>query len=308
VEEFDGGMRAELGLEVGEIFFDAGEELGAEGVALGEEYGEGGLGGGTEREIGVGDDFEAVEGRADLGGGSCDGDPGDFHLGESGDFGEAAEGEGKDFGVGGEGFSWSGVEGKIQEDFVDEQREIAFLAESVQACEFFGLDVGAGGVVGMDKQNRAGARGEGVFEGLEIDEPAVGVGEGVGFQMDVLKAGEKIEEGVAGFGEEEFVARVAEEAEGVGVGFAGAGGEKDGFGIDGGLVVVEIVAGDFLAGGEGAFGLRVVGEGGGILKCGEDGGGIVVEIALGGIRGGEVEEGSAVGAEFVEGDGEGIAS
>jgi len=37
------------------------------------------------------------------------------------------------------------------------------------------------------------------------------------------------------------------------------GGEEEGFGIDGGLVVVEIIAGDFAASGEGAFGLRVVG-------------------------------------------------
>jgi hypothetical protein len=120
VEELDVGMGAELGLEMGEIFLDAGEELRAEGVALSEEGGESGLGGGAEREIGVGNDFEAIESEADLGGGSGDGEPGDFHLRESGDFGEAAEGEGEDFGVGGEGFSRSGVEGEIEEDFVDD--------------------------------------------------------------------------------------------------------------------------------------------------------------------------------------------
>jgi len=32
----------------------------------------------------------------------------------------------------------------------------------------------------MYEKDGAGARSEGVFEGLEIDEPAVGVGEGVG--------------------------------------------------------------------------------------------------------------------------------
>jgi len=105
---------------VGEIFLDAGEELRAEGVALSEEGGEGGLGGGAEREIGVGDDFEAVEGGADLGGRSGDGEPGDFHLGESGNFREAAEGESEDFGVGSEGFSGRGVKGEIEEDFVDD--------------------------------------------------------------------------------------------------------------------------------------------------------------------------------------------
>ena len=159
----------------------------------------------------------------------------------------------------------------------------------------------------MDEKDRACAWRDGVFEGLEIDEPAVGVGEGVWDEVDVLQAGEKFEEGIAGFGEKEFVAGIAEEAEGVGIGFAGAGGEEEGFRIDGGLVVVEIIAGDFLAGGEGAFGLWVVGERGGILEGGEDSGGIVVEAALGGIGGGEIEERYTGSAEFVEGDGEAIA-
>ena len=73
VEEFASGVRAELGLEVGVVFADPGEELGPEGVALVEERGECGLGGGAEGEVGVGDDFEAVEGRADLGVGAGDG-------------------------------------------------------------------------------------------------------------------------------------------------------------------------------------------------------------------------------------------
>jgi hypothetical protein len=73
VEEFASGVGAELGLEVGAIFADAREELGAERVALGEERGEGGLGGGAEGEIGVGDDFKAIEGGTDLGIGGGDG-------------------------------------------------------------------------------------------------------------------------------------------------------------------------------------------------------------------------------------------
>jgi len=74
------------------------------------------------------------------------------------------------------------------------------------------------------------------------------------------------------------------------------------------LVVVEIVAGDFAAGCECAFGLRIVGERGGILEGGEDGGGIVTEATLGGIGSGEIEERDAGGSEFVEGEGEAIAS
>ena len=220
---------------------------------------------------------------------------------ESGNLGEAAEGEGEDFGIGGEGFAGWGVEGEIEEDLVDDQGEIVFFANSIEAVEFFGLHVRAGGIVGMDEKNRAGTRRDGVFERLEIDEPTVGVGEGVWDEVDVLQAGQEFEEGIAGSGEEEFVAGIAEEAEGVGVGFAGAGGEEERFRIDGGLVIFEIVADDFVAGGESALGLRVVSERGGILEGGEDGGGIVVEAALGGIGGGEIEERGAAGAEFVEG-------
>jgi hypothetical protein len=133
-----------------------------------------------------------------------------------------------------------------------------FFANGVEAGEFFGLDVGSGGVVGMDEEDGAGARGDGPFEGLEIDEPAVSVGEGIGFQMDVLEAGEKFEEWIAGFGEKKFVVGIGEETKGVGVGFAGAGSEEEGIWIEGGLVIVEIVAGNFLAGDEGAFGLGIV--------------------------------------------------
>ena len=89
-------------------------------MALGEEHRESGLGGGAEGEEGVGGDFEAIEGGADLRRGTGDGEPGDFHLGESGNFGKAAEGEGEDFGVGGEGSARSGIEGEVEEDFVDD--------------------------------------------------------------------------------------------------------------------------------------------------------------------------------------------
>ena len=73
VEEFDGGMVAELGLEMGEIFVDTSKELRAERVALGEQGWKRGLGGGAEGEIGIGDDFEAIEGGADLRGRAGDG-------------------------------------------------------------------------------------------------------------------------------------------------------------------------------------------------------------------------------------------
>jgi len=38
-----------------------------------------------------------------------------------------------------------------------------FLAKSVEAGEFFGVDIRAGGIVGMDEKNGTGARREGAF-------------------------------------------------------------------------------------------------------------------------------------------------
>jgi len=73
------------------------KELLAEGVALGEEGGERGLRWSAERKISVGDDFEALESRPDKGVRAGDGEPGDFHLWECGDFRDAAEGKGEDF-------------------------------------------------------------------------------------------------------------------------------------------------------------------------------------------------------------------
>ena len=261
---------------------------------------------GAKREVRVGDDFEALERGMHESGGAGDGDPGDFHLRECGDFGEAAESEGECERVCGEGFVRLGVEGEVEEDFVGDEGEMVFQAESVKAVEFFGLHVGTGGVVGMNEKDGAGARGDGAFEGLKIDEPALGVLERVWDELDVLKAGEKFEQRVAGFGEKEFVTGICKQAENVGVGFAGAGGEEEGFGVDGGVVVVEVVAGDLVARGKGAFGLRVVLQGSGVVKGGEDGFGIVAESALRRIGSGEVEKRDAAGAEFVQGEGEAI--
>ncbi len=135
----------------------------------------------------------------------------------------------------------------------------------------------------------------------------MGIGERVRNKVNVLEAGEKFEEWVAGLGEKKFVAGIAEQAECVGVGFAGAGGEEEGFGLDGGAMVIKIVAGDFLASRESALWLRMVDESRGILECGENSPGIVVKTALRGIGRGEIEEGNSSGAEFVERQREAVA-
>ena len=159
----------------------------------------------------------------------------------------------------------------------------------------------------MDKEYGAGARRDGAFERLKINEPAVCIFERVRDKANVLKTGKEFEERIAWFRKEDFIAGITEQAEDMRVGFAGACGEKKGFRIDNGLVVVDVVAGDFTASCNGTFRLGVVLQCVGILETREDGFGIVVEAALGGVRCGQIKEWDAGGAEFVEGDGEAIA-
>ena len=140
--------------------------------------------------------------------------------------------------------------------------------------------MGASGIVGMNEEDGTGVRGNGTFEGAKINEPALGVFEGVRNKVDVLQAGEEFEQRIAGFGEQEFLAGIAEQAEHVGVGFAGAGGKQERFRIDSDVMVVEVVPNDFAAGGERAFRLGIVDERCEILEGREDASGIVMEAAL----------------------------
>src|SRR5262249_32680615 len=61
----------------------------------------------------------------------------------------------------------------------------------------------------------------------EVDLPAVMVDEGITDEADVVEVSKKIEERVAGGGNQYFVAGIAQQAKKIGVAFAGAGGEKE---------------------------------------------------------------------------------
>jgi hypothetical protein len=102
-------------------------------------------------------------------------------------------------------------------------------AEAFEGFALGGGDEVAGGVVGVDDEDGAGAGGDGGFEGVEVDGPAVPVVAGIVKQRvlaeaDVVEAGDEVEEGVAGAGDEDVVAGVAEEAEEEAVGRSGAMG------------------------------------------------------------------------------------
>ncbi len=152
-EEFALGLWVEKGLESSTVFANAIEKLRPQGVPLGQQRGKRGLCGSADGKKSVGDDFQTIERGTDERNRAGDGEPCDFHLRQRGDFGKAAKSEGKGFGVGSESFARQAVEGETQEDFVHDQSKIMFLADGVQAEELFGLDVGAGGIVGMDEEN-----------------------------------------------------------------------------------------------------------------------------------------------------------
>ena len=138
---------------------------------------------------GVSDDFQTLDRGLDKGSGAAGNQPGDFHLRKRGDFRDAAERERERFSVRGEGAAAIGVPSEIEEDFVRDQRELVLAAKRVQPGKLLRLNEGAGRVVRMDEKDGAGARRDGGFDGAEIEEPSVGVGQRVGNQANVVETG-----------------------------------------------------------------------------------------------------------------------
>ena len=86
----------------------------------------------------------------------------------------------------------------------------------------------------------------------------------------------------------------------MGIGFAGAGGEEDGLGVNGDPMIVEIVPGNFAACGKRALGLRIIAQRSVIAERGKNRLVVVVEAALRGIGRGEINEWNPGGAKFVK--------
>ena len=91
---------------------------------------------------------------------------------------------------------------------------------------------GAGGIVGMHDQHGPGTRRERRAQGDEINLPAVIVEQRIRNQADVGKIGEKFEQRIAGRGNQNFIARFAQQPKNVAVSFAGSRGEQDVFRIN----------------------------------------------------------------------------
>ena len=324
-------------VEDGEVGGDSAADLLLDGEAAGEPRGQSPLDGSVHREERVGDDFEAGEGLVGrlagglsaglvgslVGGvvgagaddGGYDGNPGDLHLREGGNFAEAAddvdgdafEAAGEALGLRGESGGLRGgvrglrgvvglggevrvrkvgAEAVVEEDLVDDEGEAELAAEPGELLGLGGFGEVAGGIVGVHDDDGARARSDGAADAFGVDLPAVLVDQRHRLEADVVEGGEEVEEGVAGLEDEDFVAGIAEQAEEKAVGLAGAGGEDDLLGIECDAVV-SIVGRDGLASGEKAVRLGVVAEGAGIGERVEQGR-RVGEAAARGIRGSEV--------------------
>lgn len=128
----------------------------------------------------------------------------------------------------------------VEEDLVDDQGESVPGADLLQP-EAFGVTGGVPGwVVGVDEEDGAGTGPDASLELVEVDPPAVVVEERVGAEADVFEVGQVVEEWVARLGDENLIARVAEQTEEVTVAFAGAGGQSDGVRGDGGSMITVI--------------------------------------------------------------------
>ena len=325
--------------ECGEVFGQAVLDLGADGGADFEEARGGGLNGGGDGEVGVGDEVEAGLRGGDEGRRAADVNPAELEVREAAGFGEAAEGEGerRDL-VRGEGLREFFVAGGgvIEEDLVGDEGEVAGGAEVEKAVGVFATaHEPAGGIVRMDDGDGAGGRSDGGGQGNVVELPEGIRGGGVGRRWlrrgwiaglrtasrrsgipprgeferiradaPAVEGGEVFDERVGRMGCEDFRAGVAEEFEEEAVGFAGAGGEVEAVGVDGGGAAVMVLGGDGFAGGAEAAGVGFVGGGSAAGEGVGDIGGGVMEAGLDGVGEGEVVDGQAGDAASGNGAGE----
>ncbi len=142
------------------------------------------------------------------------------------------------------------------------------------------------GLLGVDQHDGPGLGRDGPAQALRIDLPAVVVDQRRGFELHIVQHREKVEERVARLRDQDFAARIAEEAEEEAVGLAGAGGEDDLAGIEDDAVV-GVIAANSLTCAKQASGLRIVVQGLGIGERRQQSA-VEREAAASGIRGRKV--------------------
>src|SRR3954467_15240031 len=117
---------------------------------------------------------------------------------------------------------------------------------------------------------------------MKVDLPAVVVDQRIWDETHVLQLGEKIEQRIAWFGNEDFVTGIAEQTKSKRISFAGAGGEDERFRIDGWSVIMR----NRFACGKQALGLGIIVKRSRIAEGIENGGFVVFNFRAGGIGNG----------------------
>lgn len=220
-------------------------------------------------------------------------DPCHLHLWQAGDLGQAAEGEGQDCMVRREALDRSAVMRVIEKNFVGDDGERTRSADPVQLLAFLRRHQRSGRIVGMHHHHGARPGRDGAIQRVHVDQPAVVVDERIGHQTDILQARQELKQRIAGRGHQDFVAGVAQQAEQVGVGLAGARGQQHARRRDHDAEFGVIAAHRFTRGQQPER-LRSVFERLGIHQRAEDSGRIVGHAGSRRIRLGQVEHFPAV--------------
>src|SRR5438045_2058190 len=119
----------------------------------------------------------------------------------------------------------------VEKNFVRDERNFARGTELIQPGGFFSFYIGAGGIVGMDDQDGPRRWMDFFLQCFEINVPPMVVKKRVVHQANIVEVGQKLEQRIAGRRNQNFVIRIAEQAEEKRISLAGAGGEKDFLGI-----------------------------------------------------------------------------
>src|SRR5947209_16406802 len=85
----------------------------------------------------------------------------------------------------------------------------------------------SGGIIGVDNDHPAGALGHGLLQGMKIKLPTMVINQRIAREFYVLNIGEEIKQRITGSRDQQFITRIAQQAEYERVCLAGAGGEDD---------------------------------------------------------------------------------
>ena len=187
----------------------------------------------------------------------------------------------------------------IEENFIRQDGQAANGRKLLESQPLVALQIRTCGVVWVHHHNGSCPLVDARFQGADVDAPAQLLGQGVLADLDALEFGQTLEERVGRPGREYVVARITEQLEEPGVGFAGAAGEDDVTRVRRGALP-GVPFGDGLARGWQTVRCRFVAKRGRILERGEDLLARIGQVDARGVRDSEIDQRRPGGPEGVE--------